>query len=195
MWINQARQTRQGGFTVDWSIATPCLVRTSWNGGLPVRCGPFLAEIRQRILADPSHPSRAEIGMTRSNRGKYSSESSQGQAGSAAWLVAVDQDPLGGAIEILILAAPQGPQEPGQPKRSEEQGHRYEVGERRHEDCASAPMSERLSCRASCTDAFDTKPCRRSALPMTRRDEADIATAAISGVTCPRMAIGTATPL
>lgn len=118
-----------------------------------------------------------------------------GQAGSAAWLVAVDQDPLGGAIEILILAAPQGPQEPGQPKRSEEQGHRYEVGERRHEDCASAPMSERLSCRASCTDAFDTKPCRRSALPMTRRDEADIATAAISGVTCPRMATGTAMPL
>ena len=38
-------------------------------------------------------------------------------------------------------------------------------------------------------------PCSRSAFAMTSSDEADIAIAAINGVTWPRMAIGTATAL
>lgn len=110
-------------------------------------------------------------------------------------VIPVDKDALGGSLEILVLTAPQGPQEAPKSKRSEEEGHGDEVGKGRHDVCANWPAPERLSGLAACAGGFAAKLCRRSAFPMTSSEEADMAIAAISGVTCPSMAIGTATAL
>ncbi len=44
-------------------------------------------------------------------------------------VVVVEQDPLGGAVEILELAAAQRPHEGGEPREPEEEGDRHEVDE------------------------------------------------------------------
>lgn len=114
------------------------------------------------------------------------------RSGSAFRLVVpIDEDALSGPVKILILTTPQGPQKAGQPQRAKEQSCWYEVDERRHDGCTDARMPERVAEGAPVTSA-STKPCRRNAFPMTSSDEADIAIAAINGVTCPRIAIGTA---
>lgn len=107
----------------------------------------------------------------------------------------IDEDPLGGSVKIFVLATPQRPQEAAQAKRAKEEGDRDEVGKGRHEDWANSLMSDRLAGRTSFASELGTEPCKRSALPMTSSDEADMAIAAIKGVTCPRIAIGTATAL
>lgn len=133
-------------------------------------------------------------GQTQSSDGQRPQSSAQ-RSESAFWLVLpVDEDALSGPIKILILTTPQRPQKAGQPQCAKEQSYWYEVDERRHDGCTDARMPERLAEGALVTLA-STKPCRRNAFPMTKSDEADIAIAAISGVTWPRMAIGTATAL
>lgn len=107
----------------------------------------------------------------------------------------IGKDPLGGAVEVFVLATLQSPQEAPQAKRSKEEGHRYEVGKGRHEDWANLVMSERLSRRTFFAGELGMELCRRSAFPITSSEEADIAIAAIRGVTWPRMAIGTAMAL
>lgn len=110
-------------------------------------------------------------------------------------LVPVNEDTLGGSVEILVLTTPQGPQEARQSKPAQQQSHRYEIDQDCHEGCVNVPVWERLSGGAVLLGTSGTKPCSLDALPMTSSDEADIAIAAINGVTCPKMAIGTAMAL
>ncbi len=85
----------------------------------------------------------------------------------------VDKDPHCGAIHVLELAVTHGPKKSSEPAKAEEQGNRNENGNSAH--CA----------------AFR----RRKALATTMIEEPDMANAAISGVTLPMNASGTATTL
>src|SRR6266581_1716730 len=82
----------------------------------------------------------------------------------------VDQNSLGGAVEILELTRPQRPQESGEPKQTQEQRRRHQIDQHGHDDAN----------------------LRRRAFRVTSNDDEDIATAAINGVANPAMAIGTA---
>lgn len=88
-------------------------------------------------------------------------------------IVVVEQDAVRGAVEILELAAFERPQESAQADKPEEKGDRDQ-----NDDDVHARILE-----------------SRKALPVTRSDELDIATAAISGVTSPIIASGTVTAL
>lgn len=85
-------------------------------------------------------------------------------------LVVIDENADGGAIEIVILAGLQRPEEEGEAAKSEQQRAGDEDGEAVH---LVAPRS-------------------LSALATTMIEEPDMARAAISGVTTPAMASGTA---
>jgi len=78
------------------------------------------------------------------------------------------------AFEVVILAAPERPEECQQPDKTQSQRKRHED----HQDFHDIPRG-----------------CALSAFSMTSRDEPDIAAAAISGVTRPAIAIGTASRL
>ncbi len=89
-------------------------------------------------------------------------------------MIIIEQDPAGGAIQILILARPKRPKKSGQAQSTQEQSHRNEIDEYRHDNLV------RPSLRA---------------FAITRMEEDDIASAAISGVTNPITANGTAARL
>lgn len=91
----------------------------------------------------------------------------------SGWTVLVDQDPKGGTVEVVELATRGCPEEGRKPGQTEQQRHGYEDGDDAH--------------RADLT--------RRRAFATTRIDEPDIASAAISGVTRPATASGTASTL
>lgn len=97
-----------------------------------------------------------------------------------------------GTIEIVVLAALQRPQEAGQAGSSQEQGDGDEESEHRH--CAGTGLRLFLAGGVS-VFVFPMRRPKRRALPMTIIEEPDIAIAAISGVTYPRIAIGTAIAL
>ena len=80
----------------------------------------------------------------------------------------------GRAVEIVILPAPERPEKCQQPDQTQSQRQRDED----YEDFHDAPRGR-----------------ARSAFSMTNREEPDIAAAAISGVTRPAIAIGTASRL
>lgn len=88
--------------------------------------------------------------------------------GGLAWLVFVVQNPFRGAIEVLVLAGPDGPQERGQSQKAKRDGRRDKINEHVH-----------AALR------------RVSALRVTKMEDDDIATAAIRGVTAPTIAKGT----
>lgn len=93
----------------------------------------------------------------------------------ARWgqIVVIQQDPMGSAFEILVLVRAQAP-----------------------EECAKTHGAERDRDRnEECYDVQERIPCSLSALSVTIKDEPAIATAAISGVTRPSAAIGTAMTL
>lgn len=85
----------------------------------------------------------------------------------------VDQNAERGAVEIIELACTQGPEEGGEAGQAKQQGDR---DKEKHAIHLTAPLSLR-------------------ALATTMIDEPDIASAAISGVTLPAMASGTAMAL
>lgn len=89
------------------------------------------------------------------------------------WRVLVDQDAHRGALRIVELPAAQRPVKRGQPGKAEAQRDRYEEDEAVH---FAAPLN-------------------RSALATTMIEEVDMAMAAISGVTLPITASGTARTL
>lgn len=91
-------------------------------------------------------------------------------------LIIVNQDPLGGALNIVVLAAPQRPYERQKANYPEKQGDRYQIGQDVHASNSFATASLK-------TTAGDGPAPRRSAFPITSSDDADIAMAAISGVT------------
>ena len=88
----------------------------------------------------------------------------------------VVQRPPGGAVEIIELPVPERPEKAEQAEAAEQKGGGDQVDERGH---GVLPRVQRPRCT-------------RSALPVTASDDADITTAAISGVTRPAMASGTA---
>lgn len=81
------------------------------------------------------------------------------------------EDALRGAFEIVELTAAQRPEESGQSQEAENHGQGNQKQKAVHHFLPRA---------------------RRIALPMTRIEEDDIAIAAISGVTSPAIANGTA---
>lgn len=83
------------------------------------------------------------------------------------------QDPLAVPVGVIVLPVSQGPEEGDKADPAEKQRNRYQVDEHLH---PGAYLS-------------------RSALSDTVMDDADIASAAISGVASPSRAIGTATML
>jgi len=97
--------------------------------------------------------------------------------GGVDLLIVVGQDPVGGPVEVVVLAGAQAPNEGGEAEPAQEQGKRDQVEQVGH---GAAVGGGRES---------------RSALPTTRRDEVDMATAARSGVTRPATASGTANTL
>src|SRR5271165_3392460 len=87
--------------------------------------------------------------------------------------VVVADRPPGGAVEIVELAVLERPEESRKAEAAERERHRHEIDEHVHRP---TPFAWRA----------------RNALSVTRIDEPDIASAAISGVTNPKIASGTA---
>ena len=100
-------------------------------------------------------------------------------------VVIVEQDPLSGAFKILELSAAHGPKKCREAEQAEEEGDGNEVKDDVHElgrPGLSRPLRLRL-------------PPRRSALPTTSNEDADMHSAAISGVISPITARGIASAL
>jgi len=91
--------------------------------------------------------------------------------------IIVGNRPPGGAIKILILSVLERPEEREETGQAEAQCQRHKNDKDFHQDLRTA--TERA----------------RSAFTMTRIEEPDIAAAAISGVTMPLIASGTASTL
>ena len=94
----------------------------------------------------------------------------------------IQENPFGGTVEIVVLAASQRPEEGEQADAAEEEGHGNEVDERGR--AASGTTSTRgMSVSTSLAETLLDLPApRRSALAITSTDDADMAIAAISGV-------------
>ncbi len=88
--------------------------------------------------------------------------------------VVVQQDAVGGAIEVFELAALERPEKGHQANQAEEERDGNEIGQRAHDRLSGCFRFSRM------------------ALAVTTMEEDDMATAAISGVTMPATAIGTA---
>src|SRR5262249_35853941 len=103
----------------------------------------------------------------------------------------------GCAVEVLILAALQRPEERREPGKTKRQRERDEDDEDLHQLLSRLKAASAAASRVQLLAAFAVAPARRarSAFSMTRMDEPDIAAAAIKGVTTPLIAIGTARQL
>ncbi len=97
-----------------------------------------------------------------------------GSRGRGVVGIVVEQDSVGGAVQVVELARPQRPQKGPQPEDSEKEGDGNE--------------KEEIVQRSLPRDS-------RKALTITAIDDVDMATAAISGVTCPETASGIVTTL
>ena len=102
--------------------------------------------------------------------------------------VIVEENPLGGAVEVLVLPVAEAPEKAPEPDEAEDEACRD-----KNRECAHAGLARSEAGRPDCA-APPSKSSRR-ALPTTRIEEADIATAAKRGVTKPAAAIGTAMQL
>src|SRR5215475_963605 len=104
----------------------------------------------------------------------------------------LEQDPLRGAFEIVILAVLERPHERGEPGESEAQRNGHEEKEIDH---GPDPMMAGLvgsCCAALRCGRLGAASLRRSAFATTMTDDSDIAIAATSGVTWPSTATGIA---
>ena len=110
--------------------------------------------------------------------------------------IRIEENALRSAIEIIILAAAQGPQKGRESRTSQQQGQGNKVDETTHSagsnatPCEPARFDEALAGCCASLPGF-----RRSALATTRIEENDMASAAIKGVTKPAMAMGNAMAL
>lgn len=94
----------------------------------------------------------------------------------------IDEDALGAAVEILILAAAQCPQEGDETGTAEQNRHRDKHDEIAH--CASLPIRPAgIDAPVASWPGAWEPPASRMALAMTTTDDSDMAMAAISGVT------------
>lgn len=98
------------------------------------------------------------------------------QGGGCLSRLIVGDRPPGGAIEIVILAVPEGPEKGRKAEPAKRDRKRHQIEQDFHQ---AGPL-----CRRA-----------RKAFSITSSDEPDIAAAAISGVTRPAIASGTASAL
>lgn len=98
------------------------------------------------------------------------------QGGGCLSRLIVGDRPPGGAIEIIILAVLERPQKGRKAERAKRDRKRHQIEQDFHQAVSL--------CRRA-----------RKALSITSSDEVDIAAAAISGVTRPAIASGTASAL
>ena len=105
----------------------------------------------------------------------------------------VEENALGGTVEVLVLTGAKTPEEAAKADDAEDKARRDEECERTHaclaRDAAGCDGTGRTAPRAAWLAPS------LSALPTTRIDDADIATAATRGVTKPATATGTAMQL
>src|SRR5690606_33183168 len=106
----------------------------------------------------------------------------------------IQQDALGGAVEIVILAAAECPHEDAEADAAEGKGDRHEVEKVVHHTLLPAAARDMRNAPGF-DDAARRPPLSRKALAMTISEDSDIATAATRGVTWPSTAMGTATTL
>ena len=104
------------------------------------------------------------------------------------------QYPLGGAVEILVLAALERPHEGRECDQAKAERDRYQIEIVDHSAAPRTGLAENRSLAAPRSSAL-RRPLRRSALATTAIDDADIAIAAINGVTWPMIATGMAMAL
>ncbi len=95
----------------------------------------------------------------------------------------VDEDALGTAVEILILASAQCPQEGDEASTAQQKRHRDKDDEIAHCDgLPIRPTGADAPIRISLPTAHEP-PASRMALAMTMIEDSDMAIAAMSGVT------------
>jgi len=104
--------------------------------------------------------------------------------------VVVVEDSQGRAVEVVVLVIAQGPEEAEQPDQAEKQSQRNEIDQHRH-----AATSAGDGVGRAVDGVRNARGRARTALTVTVTDETDMATAAISGVTTPNTASGTAAAL
>src|SRR5262245_58961977 len=112
------------------------------------------------------------------------------------WRIVVGDGAPGRAFEVVGLAALERPEKCRQAGETEGQCKRNEDDEDLHQ--APSPLKAGLAAEpASASPCLTSAPAlrARSAFSITRMDEPDMAAAAISGVTMPLIAIGTASTL
>lgn len=103
------------------------------------------------------------------------------------------QHPVRRAVEIVVLTGVEAPHKGGKPGNSEEERDGYQEDKAAH---AGTPRAADMPRARVTRGPLVTGPAaNRMLLATTTMDEADIASAAISGVTCPAMASGTAMQL
>lgn len=111
--------------------------------------------------------------------------------GKSRPVLVVVEDAYGIAVEVVILMCRQRPKEGSEACAAHRQGEDYEDHNIIH-DMTRGRLRSALSLRCSLTvQSLDN----RSALPITIIDDRDMKIAAISGVTWPASAIGTAITL
>jgi len=107
-------------------------------------------------------------------------------AGRARYII-IREHAKRGAFDIVVLAVLERPHECGEPGKSERKRHRDKIDEHVH---VGFTLSLRNKSRAVRARGF-----ARNELSVTSSEEPDMAMAAMSGVTKPAIAIGTATAL
>lgn len=151
--------------------------------------------MQRRVLrsALPAVPIRFRWALRRSipDRGR-------GAAGRSVVvsLFLVEQDALGRTVKVVILAVAQRPEEGEQRHPAQQQRERDEEDEAAAHSPGPGIAARPGSGAATFVRRTLADPtCRRSAFSTTMSEDSDIASAAISGVTYPAMAIGRATAL
>lgn len=107
----------------------------------------------------------------------------------------IRQDAFRSAVKVLILTTLQGPKETDKAECAKKESDRNQVDERYHDRAAEDWALEPSVSEDGRTGLRRTDSCRRNAFAMTNSEEIDIAAAAISGVTWPKIATGTAIAL
>jgi hypothetical protein len=109
-------------------------------------------------------------------------------------VIILEEDPLGRAIEIVVLSVAERPEKRAKAYQAKPQSNRYEKKKVDHHVPSTAGRAKG-SPSADCACRRDETPRKRIALATTINDDSDIAIAATSGVTKPLTASGTAMAL
>ena len=117
------------------------------------------------------------------------------RAGYSALDVVVAKDAQRRTVEVVVLAAAERPQEGCEAQQAEPKRCRHQIDEDAHGVLHRAWMNLGVAEDISASALTCRRSRPRIAFAVTISDEPDIASAAISGVTRPSTAIGTATAL